>query len=143
MMDKTDENRLSTSDIVAATAPQPPEAAAMDRPVAWSEAGHPAEPANKSAATAHKGVALLPEAEAQQLRSRWAEVQTGFVDEPRQAVQRADELVAEIIKKLAETFAAERAQLDRQWTGGGDVSTEDLRLALQRYRSFFDRLLSL
>ena len=141
-MDKTDENRLSTSDIVAATEAQPPEGAAMDRPVASSAAGRPAQPADSSAATAHKSVALLAEAEAQQLRSRWAEVQTGFVDEPRQAVQQADELVAEIIKKLAQTFAAERTQLASQWTGGGDVSTEDLRLALQRYRSFFDRLLS-
>jgi hypothetical protein len=136
MIEKTDENRLSTSDIVAATAPQPPAAAALDRPVAWSETGHPpAEPADKSAAPAHKSVALLAEAEAQRLRSRWTEVQTGFVDEPHQTVQQADELVAEIIKKLAETFAAERAQLDRQWSGGGDVSTEDLRLALQRYRA--------
>jgi hypothetical protein len=142
MMDKTDENRLSTSDIVAATGARPPEGAAMDRPGASSDAGRPAQPADNSAATAHKSVALLAEAEAQQLRSRWAEVQTGFVDEPRQAVQQADELVAEIIKKLAQTFAAERAQLEGQWTGGGDVSTEDLRLALQRYRSFFDRLLS-
>jgi hypothetical protein len=76
-------------------------------------------------------------------RSRWTEVQTGFVDEPRQAVERADELVAEAIKRLAESFSEERGRLESQWARGGDVSTEDLRLSLQRYRSFFERLLHL
>jgi hypothetical protein len=65
------------------------------------------------------------------------------VDEPRQAVERADGLVARVTKRLAEGFAGERGRLEEQWTRGGDVSTEDLRLALRRYRSFFDRLLSI
>jgi hypothetical protein len=69
-------------------------------------------------------------------------VQSGFVDEPRHAVEQADGLVAETIKRLAEVFAEERSQLETQWSRGEDVSTEDLRLALRRYRSFFDRLLS-
>ena len=77
-----------------------------------------------------------------QLQSHWTDIQAGFVDEPRQAVERADGLVADAIKRLAETFANERAQLEGQWDRGGDVSTEDLRQALQRYRSFFSRLLS-
>jgi hypothetical protein len=77
-----------------------------------------------------------------QLHNRWKEIQTGFVDEPRRAVEQADSLVAEAIKRLAESFANERAQLEGQWDRGGDVSTEDLRQALQRYRSFFSRLLS-
>lgn len=77
-----------------------------------------------------------------QLRSRWTDIQAGFVDEPRRAVEQADGLVADAIKRLAETFANERAQLEGQWDRGGDVSTEDLRQALQRYRSFFSRLLS-
>jgi hypothetical protein len=77
-----------------------------------------------------------------QLQSQWTEIQAGFVDEPRRAVERADGLVAEAIKRLAETFANERGQLEGQWDRGGDVSTEDLRQALQRYRSFFSRLLS-
>jgi len=77
-----------------------------------------------------------------QLQSQWTEIQAGFVDEPRRAVERADGLVADAIKRLAETFANERAQLEGQWDRGGDVSTEDLRQALQRYRSFFSRLLS-
>jgi hypothetical protein len=77
-----------------------------------------------------------------QLRNQWTDIQAGFVDEPRRAVERADGLVADAIKRLAETFSNERAQLEGQWDRGGDVSTEDLRQALQRYRSFFSRLLS-
>ena len=77
-----------------------------------------------------------------QLRNQWTDIQAGFVDEPRRAVERADGLVADAIKRLAETFANERGQLEAQWDRGGDVSTEDLRQALQRYRSFFSRLLS-
>ncbi len=80
--------------------------------------------------------------EARGFRARWEEIQTAFVDEPRGAVQRADNLVAETMKRLAEVFAAERAGLEEQWSSGSDVSTEDLRLALRRYRAFFDRLLS-
>ena len=69
-------------------------------------------------------------------------MQTGFVDSPRQAVERADALVAEVMQHLAKTFADERNGLERQWDRGGDVSTDDLRNAFQRYRSFFERLLS-
>jgi hypothetical protein len=85
---------------------------------------------------------LLPEQEVQSLRSRWEEIQVAFVDSPHHAVQEADGLVAEAMKRLAEVFAAERAELESQWSRGQDVSTEDLRQALQRYRSFFGRLLS-
>jgi len=80
--------------------------------------------------------------EAQSLRSRWGSIQTQFVDEPRHSVELADELVASAMKRLAEIFASERDELERNWDRGDDVSTEDLRIALQRYRSFFDRLLS-
>lgn len=75
-------------------------------------------------------------------QARWDAIQTAFVDEPRRVVEQADGLVAEMMQRLAETFARERANLERHWDQGGDVSTEDLRLALQRYRSFFQRLLS-
>jgi len=74
-------------------------------------------------------------------RSRWSNIQAAFVDEPRKAVEDADSLVASLMKKLAEGFANERERLEKQWDRGEDVSTEDLRIALQRYRSFFDRLL--
>ena len=76
------------------------------------------------------------------LRSRWTEVQTAFVDEPRKAVEEADGLVASAMKRLAEVFAQERSKLEQQWDRGDSVSTEDLRIALQRYRTFFQRLLS-
>jgi len=80
--------------------------------------------------------------DAEQFRSRWQQVQTGFVDEPRKAVEEADSLVADLMKRLAETFSQERSSLEEQWDSGEDASTEDLRVALQKYRSFFDRLLS-
>ena len=73
---------------------------------------------------------------------RWLEIQAAFVDEPRRAVNEADTLVAEVIQRLTRTFADELSSLESQWDRDGDVSTEDLRLALQRYRSLLDRLLS-
>ena len=85
---------------------------------------------------------LFPSNELQDLRTRWKDIQTGFVDEPRKAVEQADGLVASAMKRLAEVFAQERSGLEQQWDRGDNVSTEDLRVALQRYRSFFDRLLS-
>ncbi len=80
--------------------------------------------------------------EAKDFRARWDAIQVSFVDEPRQVVEQADSLVAGAMKRLAEMFAAERARLEGQWDRGDNVSTEDLRLALQRYRSFFGRILS-
>jgi hypothetical protein len=85
---------------------------------------------------------LFPSGEVEGFRSRWVEVQTGFVDEPRSAVEQADSLVAEMMKRLAQVFADERGKLEEQWSRGDDISTEDLRQALRRYRSFMDRLLS-
>jgi hypothetical protein len=76
------------------------------------------------------------------LWQRWDDLQAGFVDEPRRAVQEADSLVAETMQQLANTFARERGNLEQQWGRGDNVSTEDLRIALRRYRSFFKRLLS-
>jgi hypothetical protein len=85
---------------------------------------------------------LFPDDELHNLRARWDQAQTSFVDEPRQAVEQADSLVANVVKRIAEQFATERAQLEKQWDRGDNVSTEDLRQALRRYRSFFDRLLA-
>lgn len=84
---------------------------------------------------------LLPEAEIGDLRSRWSNIQAEFVDEPRRSVQEADKLVAATMQRLADGFATERASLEKQWDSGDNVSTEDLRVALQRYRAFFGRLL--
>jgi hypothetical protein len=86
---------------------------------------------------------LFSSEESDDFHSRWDSVQVSFVDEPRQAVQREDSLVASAMMRLAEIFAEERAKLDGQWDRGKDVSTEELRLALRRYRSFFGRLLSI
>jgi hypothetical protein len=111
------EGRLTTSDLVAATKATPP--------------------------ALEPRVSLFAPADAQDFRSRWEKIQIGFVDEPRKAVEQADELVAGTIKRLAEVFAAERNKLEAEWDKKTDnVSTEDLRVALRRYRSFFDRLLS-
>jgi hypothetical protein len=85
---------------------------------------------------------LLASEDAEGFRARWTDVQTGFVDAPRQAVEQADGLVAELMQHLARTFADERGRLESQWDRGDDVPTDDLRTAFQRYRSFFERLLA-
>ena len=85
---------------------------------------------------------LLEGDEMQSMRARWKDIQAEFVDEPRTAVQDADALVAELMQRLAQMFASERDQLESRWAGGDEVSTEDLRDGLRRYRSFFERLLA-
>ena len=118
-----------------------------DRPMSTSDlaaAGEPQVPVEQAAPAAQTTAAtpLLAQDEVSELRHRWDEIQTGFVDEPRRAVESADALVAAAMKRLAEMFASERTELERQWDQGDEVSTEDLRLALQRYRAFFGRLLA-
>ena len=85
---------------------------------------------------------LLPTDDVESYRGRWQTIQGSFVDEPRAAVEDADRLVADLMQRLAASFAQARDGLESQWDSGADVSTEDLRVALTRYRSFFDRLLS-
>jgi hypothetical protein len=111
------------------------------RPAAVPEARAAAE-RQPAMARANDDSPLFADQDANELRKQWSDVQVGFVDEPRRAVQQADGLVAEVMKRLAEGFASERASLEHQWDRGDDVTTEDLRIALQRYRSFFDRLLA-
>jgi hypothetical protein len=86
---------------------------------------------------------LFSESEMGDFRTQWSKVQTGFVDEPRRTVEEADKLVAAVMQRLAESFANERSRLEKRWDSGEKASTEDLRVTLQRYRSFFDRLLKL
>jgi hypothetical protein len=93
-------------------------------------------------ADADEDAALLPEDQGTEFQGRWESIQTTFVDDPRSAVENADALVAELMQRLADGFARERERLEGQWSRGEDVSTEDLRVVLQRYRSFFRRLLS-
>jgi hypothetical protein len=85
---------------------------------------------------------LLPRNQSDRYGERWREIQASFVDEPRESVEQADALVSDLMQRLADGFSSERERLESQWDRGDDVSTEDLRVALTRYRSFFDRLLS-
>src|ERR1700720_2270080 len=105
-------------------------------------AGAPAATARPQNGQPESNAPLFTTQDAQDFRSRWEKVQGGFVDEPRKSVEQADELVASAIKRLAEVFASEREKLEGEWDKNDNVSTEDLRVALRRYRSFFNRLLS-
>jgi len=105
----------------------------------------PAEVTNQPVAVTNQPAqsnALFPDDELRSFRTHWDQVQTSFVDEPRTAVEQADSLVANVVKRIAEQFANEREQLEKQWDRGENVNTEDLRQALKRYRAFFDRLLT-
>ena len=142
---------LSTADLARTPdAVRAQDARIAEERVVQDSANQPIEPTDAGPETAQRPVAvtvdqptpLFPDSEAADFRRRWTEVQTGFVDEPRRAVQQADELVAGVMKLLAETFAREREGLEHQWDRGENVTTEDLRIAMQRYRSFFDRLIS-
>jgi hypothetical protein len=89
---------------------------------------------------AGSSTALLDREESEHLHTRWSEIQGKFVDEPRSAVQQADALVTEVIEKITQMFVNEHSSLESQWNQGNDVTTEDLRQALQHYRAFFNRL---
>ena len=116
--------------------------AADDRAVLDRDPVTGREEFSRPAEAAERTMLFKPE-EAGQFRTRWTDVQGAFVDSPRSAVERADALVAETMKRLAEMFSEERAKLEGQWDRGDNVTTEDLRVALQRYRAFFDRLLNI
>jgi hypothetical protein len=143
--------RSSTADIAGATAEAPPQQQqetgggdTVSQPpseqASGTQTGSGAQ--DEVPNSAEDQMDLLESAEAEDFRSQWTGVQVAFVDEPQRAVESADALVAEVMKKLAENFAQERSRLESQWARGDDVSTEDLRQALQRYRSFFNRLLT-
>jgi hypothetical protein len=110
---------------------------------ASSVASGPSTGAAVAPAPEEERAALFAGNEANELRARWDSIQVGFVDEPRKAVQEADALVSDTIKRLSEVFANERQNLEHQWGRNENVSTEDLRVALRRYRSFFSRLLAI
>jgi hypothetical protein len=88
-------------------------------------------------------VPLFEEESAKKFRTRWLAIQSKFVDDPRDSVKQADDLVSDIIKSVTMNFADRRISLEKQWNSGENVSTEDMRVALKRYRSFFERLLTL
>ena len=130
--------KLSTADMVSAGQQRPPDLpdAGPETPPNVRRMSRPGAP------PVQKPMTLLDTPESTELRHQWEAIQSGFVDEPRRAVEDADSLVAQTMKRVAEVFANERSQLERQWSEGQDVSTEDLRVALTRYRAFFDRLLT-
>jgi len=98
---------------------------------------------SRRAARAETEESLISSRQTEDLRARWTVIQASFVDEPRKAVQEADALLSAAIKQIEESFTDQTGQLEKQWSEGSEASTEDLRLALQRYRTFFDRLLSI
>jgi hypothetical protein len=152
---KEHSSRLSTADVAAAREAQATRP--MDDERAQVAAAHTAavvvtrekrdergeEHARTPANDRSERLTALFNAEvAQGFKTRWDATQIGFVDDPRRAVQQADELVAEVMQSLAQRFADERTQLEAQMKSES-ASTESLRVALQRYRSFLQRLLSL
>jgi hypothetical protein len=162
--DNTQDRGLTTDQIAAAgtwtdqeDVPQPSGDQGFDEVYADNADSHTAPPAasrsaDRSApdvardggATADHGTraSLLEDGELQNITMRWKDIQAEFVDEPEQAVQEADALVAELMQRLAAMFANERAGLEKRLAGDQQVSTEDLRQGLRRYRSFFERLLA-
>jgi hypothetical protein len=126
------DRELSTSDLAARSESDESDTSLEDQPEDQPES----EAADESVEP------LFANEESENLTSRWQEIQTSFVDQPRDAVAEADALVADLMQRLAGSFSQEREKLEAQWDRGDDVSTEDLRVALTRYRSFFDRLLS-
>ncbi|MET9887993.1 hypothetical protein ABZZ20_33660 [Streptomyces sp. NPDC006430] len=133
--DTTDSATTADSDTMRGTAAEstgPPQGAAS------ATDGSPTSPD----ATAAEEQPLMPESEAADFRDQWSRIQGDFVDDPKESVRAADALVAAVMQHLASTFASHKEELEKQWSGGGEAATEDLRLALQRYRSFFNRLLS-
>jgi hypothetical protein len=85
---------------------------------------------------------LLPAQKRDDLRHAWLEVQSSFIDEPQEAVRKADRLVQELLRSVSERFDSARRELEGEWQRGDGVNTESLRLAVRRYRALFDRLLS-
>lgn len=128
--DATETDRGDTRDDTAAAA----------APAAAAAAPRDAGSSTSNGSATDDAAPLLADADG--FQARWEEIQVRFVDEPRGAVEDADALVATVMQRLAEGFAQERERLEAQWGRGEDISTEDLRVALQRYRSFFQRLLS-
>jgi hypothetical protein len=132
-MERVLEHPISTADLANA---------GEKRNIPVTEPARPTPPMPAKNQTDDGGGPLLATNKVQEFQSRWDRIQTEFVDEPRDAVHKADELVAQAIKNLAESFAAARNGLEEQWSRGDNVSTEDLRVALKKYRSFFHKLLA-
>ncbi|GGU48844.1 hypothetical protein [Streptomyces violascens] len=151
---RPEEDVLSTEDLAGArqgTADEAPVSA--DTPPAYADEATTDENAHEEAlGQTPSGERDEPEqsednepllgAEQEEFRARWQKIQSQFVDDPQDSVNAADQLVAETMQALAATFSTHKRDLEAQWHRGEEVVTEDLRVALQQYRSFFNRLLS-
>jgi hypothetical protein len=156
---------LSTEDIAEPQPPQPPQPAegdAAEQPqtpaeaptlpgeaVATDTTSQPeavatdtSQPGPQEAGEAEEAPQILTGEQAEDFNTRWQDVQSRFVDDPRDAVHSADALVADVMQTLASTFADHKQTLEDQWKRGEEVDTEGLRMALRHYRSFFNRLLA-
>lgn len=139
--ERSTERTLTTDELAAA--------GARRREQGTDAIAHPAEERRAERQSGESGAReselspLFSNDEESDFRNRWKDIQTGFVDEPRRSVEQADELIARLLQRLAESFSEQRSHLEQQWEKSESASTEDLRLALRRYRSFFDRLLSI
>jgi hypothetical protein len=130
-----DERRLSSDEREGVAEPTAARESGYSTPAARGEQG-------EGGGAGEERAPLLPSGDAEGFRQRWENLQTGFVDQPREMVEQADELVAELMQRLSAGFSEKRNELETHWEKGDDVSTEELRVALTRYRSFFNRLLS-
>jgi len=149
--------RLSTADFASAAEPRAADAPHMtdgDQPVVDGQQGTDGQPVERQMVDDTQPIErrtedrpaqapLFKGTDGETFHRRWSDIQASFVDEPRGAVEQADSLVAEVMQRLAQVFAEERRTLEQQWDRGGQADTEELRLALRRYRSFFDRLLAM
>ena len=133
--------QTTTTDVSETETPAPPEQRL--EPQFQAPAPTADQPARPAQTEEESRTPLFAADAAESFRSRWQDIQTSFIDEPTRAVEQADSLVAEIMQQLAKTFADERSHLKEQGEHGKDISTEDLRMAVRHYRSFFDRLLSI
>ncbi len=139
--ERTSEKRLTTDELAAA--------GVRRREQGTDAIAHPTEEriaerrAEDPSARESELSPLFSDEEERDFRNRWKDIQTGFVDEPRRSVEQADELIAKLLQRLAESFSEQRSHLEQQWEKSDSASTEDLRLALRRYRSCFFRLRSL
>lgn len=144
MSREQDERNFGTADLVAAAdrrSQEPVRDEHMEAQV--QDAAVTREPVAREPQRTEALAALFDPGAADGFRAKWKDVQVGFVDDPRRAVAHADELVAQVMKSLAESFAGQRSRIEQEMGQGEEASTENLRVALTRYRSFFERLLSL
>jgi hypothetical protein len=153
---------LDSEQSAAAVSSDPPTAAAEPSPVNQEQSQSTDAPADaptapngeaavsgQAASAEHSGVEressteeLFADDDLEELRGRWTAVQAGFVDDPKDCVQKADVLVSDLVEQLTTGFAHARSRLEEQWARGEEASTEDLRVALMHYREFFERLLA-